>query len=156
MRPSTSSFVVIRPRICAELCIRDAVAFSQYEQGGYLGSPDLSPAVLSTRDHRGADLALPRHAVNSPVPLGKQDRTGVLVLSRDISASQGVYGATPLRRRAGHGGTRVTDEMQATGHPRYERRKASHGGRGYGFNSAPSRLPVSAPQLLACSPSLVP
>ena|SRR6476620_7443827 len=36
----------------------------------YLGLPDLSPAVLSTRDHRGADLALPRHAVNSTVPLG--------------------------------------------------------------------------------------
>src|SRR6476469_1464123 len=105
---------VIRPRICAEGCMRDALASSQYEQGGYLGSPILSSAVFSTRDHRGADLALPRHAVNSPVPLGKQDRTGVLVLSRDISASQGGYGATPLRRRAGHGGTRVADEGRDT------------------------------------------
>src|SRR6476619_1245651 len=92
---------VIRPRICAELCMFVALALGQYEQGGYLGSPILSSAVFSTRDHRGADLALPRHAVNSTVPLGEQDRTGVLVLSRDISASQGVYGATPLRRKRG-------------------------------------------------------
>ena len=56
----------------------DALAFSQYEQGGYLGSPDLSPAVFSTRDHRGADFALPRHAVNSTVPLGDRIRTHVL------------------------------------------------------------------------------
>src|SRR6476620_12661979 len=60
---------VIGPRICAEVCMCDGVAFSQYEQGGYLGSPILSSAVFSTRDHRGADLALPRHAVNSTVPL---------------------------------------------------------------------------------------
>src|SRR6476469_5905431 len=75
MRPSTSSFVVIRPRICAELCMRDAVAFSQYEQGGYLGSPILSSAVFSTRDHRGAGFALPRPAPDSRVPLGVRIRT---------------------------------------------------------------------------------
>ena len=57
-------------------------AFSQYEQGGYLGSPDLSPAVFSTRDHRGADFALPRPAVNSTVPLASKIRTYVLFVKR--------------------------------------------------------------------------
>ena len=36
-------------------------ALGQYEQGGSLGSPILSSAVLSTRHHRGAGCALPRH-----------------------------------------------------------------------------------------------
>ena len=74
--------VVIRPRICAEggrIAMRP-YRFSQYEQGGYLGSPDLSPAVFSTRDHRGADFALPRPAVNSTVPLGGMIRTHVLLV----------------------------------------------------------------------------
>ena len=48
----------------------DVLALGQYEQGGYPGSPILSSAVFSTRDHRGADFVLPRHAVNSTVPLG--------------------------------------------------------------------------------------
>ena len=47
-------------------------AFSQYEQGGYPGSPILSSAVLSTRDHRGAGCALPRPAPDSRVPLANR------------------------------------------------------------------------------------
>jgi len=126
MRPSTSSFVVIRPRICAELCMSDAVAFSQYEQGGYLGSPILSSAVFSTRDHRGADLALPRPAVNSTVPLTRHGRTDVLVLSRVLRRVKACTEPRHYGRKAGHGGTRATNE-----------RGLATGGRGYGGESRP-------------------
>jgi hypothetical protein len=49
-----------------------AGALSQYEQGGYLGSPILSSAVLSTRDHPGAGLDLPRLVPHSRMPLGNK------------------------------------------------------------------------------------
>ena len=39
------------------------------DQGRLLASPDLSPAVLSTRDHRGASLYLPRHVPHPRMPL---------------------------------------------------------------------------------------
>jgi hypothetical protein len=58
----------------------DALALGQYEQGGYLGSPDRSPAVFSTRDHREAGFALPRPAPDSRVPLVDKIRTYVLIV----------------------------------------------------------------------------
>ena len=62
----------IRPRICAEGCMGNALALSQYEQGGYLGLPILSSAVFSTRDHRGAGCALPRPVPHSRMPLASR------------------------------------------------------------------------------------
>jgi len=90
-------------------------ALDQYEQGGYLGSPILSSAVFSTRDHRGADLALPRPAVNSTVPLTRHGRTDVLVLSRVLRRVKACTEPRHYGRKAGHGGTRATDERRGTG-----------------------------------------
>src|SRR6476469_2317137 len=148
MRPSTSSFVVIRPRICAELCMRDAVAFSQYEQGGYLGSPILSSAVFSTRDHRGADLALPRPAVNSTVPLTRHGRTDVLVLSRVLRRVKACTEPRHYGRKAGHGGTRATDGRRGTGAPTLRAKKSRPRGA-----RATVSTPRPRPLLLACSTS---
>ena len=61
---------LIRARICAEGMVQGVLGISVSTiREALLGSPDLSPAVLSTRDHRGNNCALPRHALIPRVPL---------------------------------------------------------------------------------------
>ena len=81
------------PNLCRALG-EDALAFGQYEQGGCLGSPDLSPAGLLTRDHRGAGCALPRPALSQWVLLGSKIRTTVLLSSL---ADRECVRLTPIR-----------------------------------------------------------